>query len=653
MRAVTPLTLVVLLTGCKEDVQKDVVDSGYGLSRFASCDDMRDHIEDAWVQAVVYSHYGYGYYGWGVDEDLSAGDDGSNAGGGGGPSEYSETNNQEIGVDEPDMVKTDGEHLYIIHDGQLSVVQSWPAEDTARVAELSLDGYPTSALLTDDGQLVVFGYDDEDAFYDEEQGWYSSATRVSVVDVSDPSLPLVTRSFAIEGSQVGARMVDGEIYLATQDWSYYPYAVWEAMSRDGLSLPAFDWWDASAEERDAAFAEAGELVRPYVADVLSKIETDALLPRILEDGAVSTLMGCRELYHPAEMNSTSTMTLLHLDLSAGHITGTGVMSEGWMPYASTESFYVAQTSWWWDAAEEPQTQIHRFVLDRDQTVYAGSGSVSGWVLNSFSMGEHDGHLRVATSDAGWGWGEDTDEPANNVFVLEVGEQSLDTVGEVRDIAPGERIYSARFVEDRGYVVTFEQIDPLFTLDLSDPTAPAVAGELKVPGYSSYLHPIGDDRILAVGMDGTEDGEITGLAVSLFDISDFSQPTLLDKYTLESDDWSWSQALYDHHAFTYFNDTLTIPAYTWSDDEGFSGMLVLDVDLDAGLSELGRVDHADMVADSECRYGRECSDYYWYAWLQRSVVVDDSLYTISDYGVKVNAHRAPEDEQARVLFNPAR
>lgn len=249
-----------------------------------------------------------------------------------------------------------------------------------------------------------------------------------------------------------------------------------------------------------------------------------------------------------------------------------------------------------------------------------------------------------------------------MFVLEQADADLNVIGELRGIAPTEQIYAVRFLGETGYVVTFRQTDPLFVVDLSDPTAPSIAGELHVPGYSSYLHPIAGGYLLAVGMDGTEDGTVTGFAVSLFDVRDPANPTRVDQLTIESDDWSWSEALWDHHAFTYYNGVLSVPIYTYDYDDatgawdGFSGLLVVDVDTDAGLSEIGRVDHADMVADSECPwygegYGRSCPDDYWYAGMRRSVVIEDELYSISDYGVKVTAQRDPADEIAQALFRP--
>ena len=650
------LSAVTALTACNpEPDTKEPTETGYALQRFNDCDDMRDHIEDAWTKEIVHGYYGYGYYGWGVDEstdDAESGGD-SNGGDGGSPSDYSETNNQESGVDEPDMVKTDGNHLYVLHDGELSIIKSWPVEETEELSSLPLEGYASSAFLLGE-RLIVMGTDyDDDAFIDDDQDWYSYGTRVTVVNVGDPTQPMVERSFLLEGYSAGARMIDGEIYIAMSDYGSTPYRVWDEIYQSGYEWPQFDWWDASELERLAFFDAVMADVRPFVQDALAEVDTEQLLPRVSEDGTTEALLDCREVYHPDTVNSSATLSLVHYDPTAGSLSATGLMSQGWQVYASAENFYISQTSWWWASDdEEVSTRIHRFNLDGADTAYAGSGEVSGWALNQFSFGEHDGHLRVATSDSGW-WGDE--EPANNVFVLGLREGDMPTVGELTGIAPGERIYSARFSGDKGYLVTFEQIDPLFTLDLSAPTSPAVVGELKVPGYSSYLHPIGDDHILAVGMDGTDDGQITGLAVSLFDISDFANPSLLDKYTLESDDWSWSSALYDHHAFTYHNGTLSIPAYTWTDNEGFSGMLVIDVDLTANtLTELGRVDHTKLVSQSECRYEWEgaCEEYYWYAWMQRSVVIEDSLFSISDYGVTASEQRSPETVQATVLFHPS-
>jgi len=177
--------------------------------------------------------------------------------------------------------------------------------------------------------------------------------------------------------------------------------------------------------------------------------------------------------------------------------------------------------------------------------------------------------------------------------------------------------------------------------------------------------MGEDHLLAIGMDGEEDGTLTGLAVNVFDVSDFENPTLAHQYTLESEGWTWSEAMWDHHAFTFHRDVLSIPAYTWDYDEVtgeydyFSGLIAFGVDADEGIEELGRVDHRDLVEESECLYEKwydyeddVCDDWYWYASLRRSVYIEDNLFSISNYGIKVNELMDPSSEIAEVLFYPA-
>jgi len=194
--------------------------------------------------------------------------------------------------------------------------------------------------------------------------------------------------------------------------------------------------------------------------------------------------------------------------------------------------------------------------------------------------------------------------------------------------------------DKGYLVTFERIDPLFTLDLSDPTAPRVVGELEVTGYSAYLHPMGDDHLLAVGMEATPEGQAVGLSVSLFDVSDFANPRLADRYLIESSDeqWSWSEALSDHHAFTFHRGILSIPAYIAGTDRWFGGLVVFSVNVEEGITETGRIDHSDLAGQNR------------YPMVRRSVYIEDNLYSLSNWGLKVNELYAPAVEIARVPFD---
>lgn len=672
----------ILLTGCeREPIEKTPAASSIELARFSDCGELRAWVASAWTESLVQSMYSYGY-------DVLEGDAGADDGGGGdAPTEYSDTNVQEVGVDEPDLVKTDGSYLYVAHGSSLSIVKSWPAEDTAAVGSVDLEGTPFALFLRGDRAAVfasVWEYHDggdkerpdgdEGDTYSEGSGdvpdwagdsddWYSSSTRISIVDLSDRTAPTVLREIDLEGWYSDARMIDGDIYVVSNTWSWWPDGLWELT--ESMSLPEVDDWDdedAVADARDTARA----MLFPMVYSFTAGLSPAELLPEVRdqvpgEDAAPTLLTECTDVYHPDSVSSPSTLTVTHIDLdegdAGGPVTGTGLLSDGWEVYASADNLYVSQTSWWgWWGWEDLdlQTYVHKFELAGDDTRYLGSGSVPGWLLNNYSMSEHDGYLRMATTDFGWWGGTETDVPANNIFVLEEQGGALEKVGELRGIAPNEQIYSARFMGDVGFIVTFEQIDPLFTLDLSDPTAPAIVGELEITGYSSYLHPAGPDHLLAVGMEGTETGEILGFQVSLFDISDLADPTLASRYLVESEDWSWSESLWDPHAFTYFADTLSVPIYTYNDGADFSGLLVLDVDLDTpDLTELGRVSHSDMAAASECPDDPydDCYDYGDYSWMRRSVVIEDWLYSVSNFGIKVTELRDPSAEVATVLWYP--
>ena len=344
------------------------------------------------------------------------------------------------------------------------------------------------------------------------------------------------------------------------------------------------------------------------------------------------------------------LSVLHFDLDDhGPVTATGLIADGWTIYASQKSLYAAQTShswsgWWGWSPTEMTTVIHKFELDpsRPSPVrYAASGSVDGWILDQFALSEHDGYLRVATTEFDWWWGRTPDEEqASSVTVLaDDGWGKLREVGHVGGLGPGERIFAVRFMGAKGYVVTFEQVDPLYTLDLSESTEPKVVGELKVTGFSSYLHPIGDDWLLAVGMEADEEGRVQGLAVSVFDVRDFADPKLAHRYLIEGDDdfWSWSEALNDHHAFTYHRGILSIPAYISGAEGRFNGLLVLAVDPEDGIWELGRIDHQDLGKSDE------------HVWMRRSVYIEDAIYSLSSAGVKVNSLHNPEVELANVPF----
>jgi uncharacterized secreted protein with C-terminal beta-propeller domain len=322
------------------------------------------------------------------------------------------------------------------------------------------------------------------------------------------------------------------------------------------------------------------------------------------------LVDCNRMHRPEEFAGFDTLSVTTLDLGASLQVGggTGVIADGETVYASQESLYVSTNVFIPDNAWERfpndmevleqtyETSIHKFDISGEgQASYLASGTVEGHLLNQFAMDEYEGFLRVATT-TGTPWGGEDAE--SQVVVLAERNGVLEQVGAVGNMGEGERIYSVRFIGPAGYVVTFRQVDPLYVLDLRDPEHPTVSGELKIPGYSAYLHPLGDGLLLGVGQDADNDGRTRGAKATLFDVSDPANPREIDSWTKAD---GYSDVEWDHLAFLYWapEDIAVLPLSLWQ--EQFYGAVVLKTN--DGLSEFGRVNHhRDDVGQpgSDCR-----------------------------------------------------
>jgi uncharacterized secreted protein with C-terminal beta-propeller domain len=761
---------LLALAGCNESAPVDPGATGASkayLTSFTTCEEVDTYLSDVVSEAAARAWaYNYGY------RDVVGGDfgaptstpDAAEGGAGDGdtppaaPEEYTDTNVQEEGVDEPDLVKTNGQHMFVVNGETLHILDAWPAEEAHEVATFPLPGWGENMFLAGD-RVVVFssiwtgehpstgggeepgrsepgfdgGAEPDEALPPEgevptpdpdplDDGVWFSGTRVTVIDVSDPAAPTEAAVFDVEGSFTNARMVDGTVYFVSNSdlFAYYDPAL-TALIED-LDLPTVDW-DASEEERAAAEATILAQIRPLVKAYMADGGRDRVIPDIrTTDSDRRNALDCADMMYPSAHAGTAILSVFAFDPAAPAVEGVGLVANGWQVYGSLESLYVAQDSRWWFWPElddaEAMTHIHKFSLNDGLPAYEASGEVAGWLLNQFSMSEFDGHLRVATTDSSWFGGggiavdvagpvadggttdsggdsvdvevdagssdpeptpsatpksvvdlrEDTSVDANNVFVLEQQGRNLEVVGGIRGIAPTERIYAVRFIGDTGYVVTFRQTDPLFVVDLTDPTAPALRGELHVPGYSGYLHPFGDDHLIGIGRDGDETGVIRGLQLSVFDVSNPDDPTRSAIHTLPYGDgsYSWSEAEHDHHAFTFFasRGLLAIPVtledYGWEDDtySHFSGIVVFHVTPTA-ITEVGRVSHTMMARDRYCgdidtsdpEPVEACSswDYPWWVQVRRSVFMDDYLFAISNQGVTSSAIEALDEVLAEVRF----
>jgi uncharacterized secreted protein with C-terminal beta-propeller domain len=271
---------------------------------------------------------------------------------------------------------------------------------------------------------------------------------------------------------------------------------------------------------------------------------------------------------------------------------------------------------------EPSTALHKFsVLSAaGELDYRGSAVVDGWLNDKFSMDEYQGAMRIGTTRGGW-WGEGI---SNQLTVLVEGNGGLKETGRLTDLAPGERIYSMRYDRDRGYMVTFRQTDPLFTLDLSDPENPRAAGEIHVNGFSTYIHLLGPNntRLLTIGRSANDVGMVMGNKLQLFDVTDLAAPALLGDYELGT---GWSNALYDPHAFLYYETLglLTVPYFSYYYDAGSysSGLNVFTIG-PASISLKGIIPAQTITTG----YGAYLDT------VDRSVIIGGTIYSIAHRSV---------------------
>lgn len=479
------------------------------------------------------------------------------------------TNVQELGVDEPDLAKTDGRLLVRVRGGELEVLDVTGSEPR-ELAELELPAQLADAelllagdrvLLTSTGPTAVpvpvppVMIDPApplpdprelpppiDPWGDEpgtvEPGFASDSvvpsypapapeqSRLLTVSLADPSDPEVVSDQVFGGSLVAARQYDGadrtvvRLALETGD-------------------PALDWVQP---HRNRTSAEAKEANKQLVREAT----IEDWLPTVGDAGSSerTPLLDCEDVSHPVDSDRTRTLTVVTLeadepeDLSSVAVTAGG----GETLYSSADRMYLTTPG-----EQGRTTEVHGFALDGEGTRYVASGEVRGTLRDRWSMDEHDGVLRVAVAH-----GADWSPEDNGVTTLREEGGELVEVGTVRGLGPREEIKSVRWFDDLAVVVTFRQTDPLYTVDLSDPARPTALGELKIPGFSRYLHPVGDDRLVGIGQDASLQGVERGAQAALFDIADLTDPTRLDTVSLGA--LTRAAAEEDPRAFTWLPAT---------------------------------------------------------------------------------------------------
>jgi uncharacterized secreted protein with C-terminal beta-propeller domain len=667
------------------------------LIGFENCGDLGLSIKDTiaqeyeaqLLQAVeeVYNYWGGGF----VDDMVMEGDGAESATADGGSSnqqsqgsspparkegeDYSGTNNQEEGVDEADFVKTDGYHIYYLNSKTLHILNTSIIGNVTLDSEMLIEGTP-QAMMLDGNRLVVISSVSSWNLESNHPmrnalGWggewsewrTSTLTKFTVIDISNHSDPTESRELYIEGYYNTAREVNGTVRTVTYAWLNIPgLKSWLELPNGYYQLEYDD--PLRKELRQTAANTAMQENR----DILDAMNDSDILPRIYERaGDVITTHGldedeCGDFVAPIGSSNRGFISIFTLDLDSEELAfeADHILGNHPLVYSSADTMIITENSWdwWWfwgNSNNDEATNIHSFdIAQEGDTTYRGSGRVEGTILNQFSISEFEGKVRVATTTGQWGqwWlGDEVDPMESHVVVLEaqegpMGKQALNEVGRVDGIAEGERIWSCRFDGEMAYVVTFRNMDPLWTIDLSDPTTPAILGELEVPGVSTYIHPLSKDTLLTIGLGPADEATGEGLdwskiQISLFDVSDPTAPTrsavlnaspLLDPNS-QGWSWSWSEATYEHKAFQYWNGQLAIPlsTYRYNSGQGYwnyeyvSKLVIIDVG-ENSLTINGTIDHSDF-------YNRGDGHYYWGEYnVRRSIFMGDYIYAISAGGV---------------------
>lgn len=625
--------------------------------------------------------------------------------------DYSTTNIQVAGVDEADIIKTDGNYIYVVSGKNIFIVEAYPADSAKIISKIELKSTPQNLYINGDS-LVILGQDD--TIYEKMQNKmiaphrYSQYSFVKVFDISDKKNPKQLRDLDFEGNMNNSRMIGDYVYAITTSYSYGDDAPLPIILENGELLPS----DTIAPRCNCPDVYYFNI--PYQSYNLTSVSSINIKDNSQPiKNEVYLLDGNQNIYV-----SQNNIYIVYTKYLNEYQLALEVMKEIIMPRLSvkdqdrvkkienTDSDILSKQEKLakidqiiqryratlpkeeQDALEKEleekmkqkyadiskeleKTVIHKIAIDKENLKYQAVSEVVGAILNQFSMDENGEYFRIATTK-NRSWSQFTDknelESYSNIYVL---DKDLNLVGRVENLAPGERIYSVRFMQDRAYMVTFKQVDPLFVIDLKDPRDPKELGKLKIPGFSNYLHPYDDTTLIGIGKD-TEEASVSplsidqgenmindmmfaptprvvskGIKISLFDVSDVANPKEAAKYVL-GDSGSDSIALYDHKAFLFNRDKnlLVIPAQIYENSNqtdvgcgtdgrlcpeiqktaNFNGAAVFHIEKDK-LELRGKISHMDGDLENP--------DYYYESGVLRSLYIQEMLYTMSNKFIKAN------------------
>ena len=563
--------------------------------------------------------------------------------------DYSETNIQVAGVDEADIVKTDGKYIYTVSKNTLTISEAYPPEQAKLLSKIELSsGSSPNEIFIDDDNLLVFGRRNYYHYY-PEMGWMeeevpeiypypypNNLTFVEIYNVSDRQNPILKRKLEFAGNYLSSRKIDNYVYFVLN--SYPDYRIFEKNKRDWPMSPTTD--------------ETKGLV-PVYRDLKGK--------EINKEKEFKPLVKCSEISYIEPINDACYISVIGLPID-NYIKEPAkkvILGSSQNIYASLKNLYIVNAQYQYSRGflkeiidkvgeSREKTEIYKFSLDKDKIQYLTKGEVPGTILNQFSMDEYNSYFRIATTKhllIG------QNQTSNNIYILDT---NLKKVSSIENIAPGEKIYSVRFMGPKAYLVTFKKLDPFFTLDLSNPKKPKILGKLKIPGYSDYLHPYDENHIIGIGKETTEEkgwGVVDlGIKMALFDVSDFNNPREMYKVRI-GDRGTQSPIIQDHKAFLFDKEKnlLVIPVLVAeisqerkadpdlsphaSGDYVFQGSYVYDISLDKGFVLKGRVTHYESD-----EIFKKSGDYFSGDNLniKRNLYIDNYLYSISDGKILINS-----------------
>ena len=586
---------------------------------------------------------------------------------GSGAADYSGTNNQVQGVDEADQVKTDGNYLYVLSGQKLSIIKAYPAAEAKKLSGINFAGQPVEAFINGD-TLVVFGNSPAD-----------NLMFMHKYNVTNRAKPVLVKEVKCSGYYLTSRMIGSDVYAVVNA----PVYSYEPVSRQKkVVLPKLitDGQEATIDASAVHYFKCPDYAYNYtlilslnMLDNSDRVQSQTFLTGTSQTVFVSTanmyLTGDKMPDYALYTNKLldGLAALVPVDIAkkitalrdseqsypektrqAESILEEHLSSLNYQQAAALEEkIGTLMDKFQRDIARERnKTAIYKMALATGQVKYAGQGEVNGRVLNQFSMDEYKGYFRIATTSEGF---LATTAPAtrNNIYVL---DEQMKATGQLLGLAPTERIYSARFMGDRAYLVTFRQTDPLFVVDLADPQQPKLLGQLKIPGYSDYLQPYDTNHLIGIGREVAAVPESQplgernlimpaptrelGVKIALFDVTNPTAPREIAKYVVDRDD-SDSAARHDHRAvlFSKEKNLLVIPmsyGSTWQRIMPYhyaewQGAYVFSIspDKNTGLKLRGKLDHP--VSENGVSY---------YDTVTRSLFIEDILYTISERQLKM-------------------